>query len=258
VSGRHLAYATLFTVLVAYGGYRVVQLVLTNEVLTITSLTLSGDTVLSGDDVRSRLEGLRGLNMMAVDLEEWRQKALESPWVEDAALRRVLPGSLDVKIVERRPIGVGRIGSVLYLIDQRGIVIDEYGPIHGEFDLPLIDGLAAGGSSSARGPAVHEDRAALAGRVMASLQGRPDLAARVSQIDVTDPHNAVVILEGDTVLIRLGADQFVERLQSYLDVASTLRGQVPQIDYVDVRFGERVYVGPLTSRGGGRKIAGGG
>jgi len=258
VSGRHLAYAALFTVVVAYAGYRVVQLVLTNQVLTITSITLSGNTTLSGDDVRSRLEGLRGLNMMAVDLEEWRQKLLESPWVEDAAIRRVLPGSVDVNIVERRPIGVGRIGSVLYLIDQRGMVIDEYGPVHGEFDLPLIDGLAAGGSSSARGPAVHEDRAVLAGRLMASLQGRPDLAARVSQIDVTDPHNAVVILEGDTVLIRLGADQFVERLQSYLDVASTLRGQVPQIDYVDVRFGERVYVGPLTSRGGGRKIAGGG
>ena len=258
VSGRQLAYAGMFTVLLAYVGYRVVQLVVTNKVLTITSITLSGDTTLSGDDVRPRLEGLRGLNMMAVDLEEWRHKVLESPWVEDAAIRRMLPGSVDVNIVERRPIGVGRIGSTLYLIDQHGIVIDEYGPIHAEFDLPLIDGLAANGSTSAHGPAVHEDRAVLAGRLMASLQERPELAARVSQIDVTDPHNAVVILEGDTVLIRLGTDQFVERLQSYLDVASTLRGQVPQIDYVDVRFGERVYVGSLTSRRGVRKIAGGG
>jgi cell division protein FtsQ len=257
VSGRQLAYASLFTVLLAYGCYRVVQLVVTNEVLTITSITLSGDVALSGDDVRSRLEGLRGLNMMAVDLEEWRQKVLESPWVEDAGIRRVLPGSVDVKIVERRPIGVGRIGSGLYLVDDRGIVIDQYGPVHGEFDLPLIDGLAAGAPSSARGPVVQEDRAVLAGRLMAALQGRPDLAARVSQIDVTDPRNAVVILEGDTVLIRLGSDQFVERLQAYLDVASTLRGQVPQIDYADVRFGERVYVGS-TPRGGGRRIAGGG
>ena len=73
-----------------------------------------------------------------------------------------------------------------------------------------------------------------------------------------NPRDAVVILEGDTALIRVGTDQFVERLQSYLDVASTLRGQVPNIDYVDVRFGEKVYVGPLPSRGGGRKIAGGG
>ena len=92
------------------------------------SITLSGDTALSGDDVRSRLEGLRGLNTMTVNLEEWRQKVLESPWVEAVAIRRVLPGAVDVSIVERRPMGVGRIGSALYLIDERGVVIDEYGP----------------------------------------------------------------------------------------------------------------------------------
>ena len=253
-----MTYAALVTAVVVYGGYRVVQLVLTNAVLTITSITLRGHTALSGDDVQSRLEGLQGLNMMTVDLEAWRQKVLASPWVETAAVRRVLPGSVDVSVVERRPMGVGRIGNALYLIDQRGVVIDEYGPSHGEFDLPLIDGLAVGGSKSTRGPVVDESRAVLAARLMASLQGRPDLAGRVSQIDVTDPRDAVVILEGDTALIHVGADQFVERLQNYLDVASTLRGQVPQIDYVDVRFGERVYVRSQPSRGGGRKIAGGG
>jgi cell division protein FtsQ len=195
---------------------------------------------------------------MTVDLEEWRLKVLESPWVEAVVIRRVLPGAVDVSIVERRPMGVGRIGSALYLIDERGAVIDEYGPNHGEFDLPLIDGLAVGRSSSARGPVVDEGRAALAGRLTAALQERPDLAERVSQIDVSNPRDAVVILKGDTVMIRVGTDQFAKRLQAYLDIAPTLRGQMPQIDYVDVRFGERVYVGPQPLRGSGRKITGGG
>jgi len=257
VSRRHLTFAAIVTVVVVYGGYRVAHLALTTEALTITHITLSGHTALSDDDVRSRLEGLRGLNMITVDLDEWRQKVLESPWVETAAIRRVLPGSVDVAIVERQPMGVGRIGGALYLIDQRGGIIAEYGPSHGEFDLPLIDGLAVGGPDSTRGPAVDEGRAALAWRLMASLQGRPDLAERVSQIDVTDPRDAVVMLEGDTALIRVGMDQFAERLQAYLDMAPTLRDQVPQIDYVDVRFGERVYVGPQRSRGVGRKIPGG-
>ena len=258
LSSRQVAYAAVFIAVVAYGGYRGVDLVLTNEALAITHFTLSGHTALSGDDVRSRLEGLPGLNTMTVNLEEWRLKVLESPWVEAVTIRRVLPGTVDVSIVERRPMGVGRIGSALYLIDERGVVIDEYGPQHGEFDLPLIDGLAVGGSNSASSPAVDEDRAALAGRLMATLQGRPDLAERVSQIDVSNPRDAVVILKGDTAMIRVGTDQFVERLQAYLDVAPTLRGQVPNIDYVDVRFDGKVYVGAQPSRGGGRKIAGGG
>jgi cell division septal protein FtsQ len=61
---------------------------------------------------------------------------------------------------------------------------------------------------------------------------------------VTDPRDAVLILKNDTALVRIGDDQFAERLQSYLDLGAALREKVPQIDYVDLRFGERVYVRP--------------
>ena len=50
--------------------------------------------------------------------------------------------------------------------------------------------------------------------------------------------------DGDTTLIRLGNERFVERLQSYYELAPALRERVPDIDYVDLRFDERVYVGP--------------
>ena len=38
--------------------------------------------------------------------------------------------------------------------------------------------------------------------------------------------------------------KFLERLQSYVDLAPALRERVSEIDYVDLRFGERVYVRP--------------
>ena len=53
--------------------------------------------------------------------------------------------------------------------------------------------------------------------MIAALEARPDLAQQVSQIDVTDAHDAVVLLEGDTALLRLGDQEFVERIQAYLD-----------------------------------------
>ena len=46
--------------------------------------------------------------MVTVDLERWRQKLLASPWVADAAVRRVLPGTVAVVISERQPMGIGR------------------------------------------------------------------------------------------------------------------------------------------------------
>jgi cell division septal protein FtsQ len=142
-------------------------------------------------------------------------------------------------------MGIGRLGRTLYLVDPEGIVIDEYGPRHAEFDLPIIDGLA--GRPGGVG-VVDQTRARLAAQVMASLETRPDLAQQVSQIDVSDPHDAVVILENDTAMVRLGEAEFVERLQGYLDLAPALRERVAGIDYVDMRFDERLYVRPVSPR----------
>lgn len=256
VATKHVVYASVLVAGLLYGGYGLVQYALSAEALIITRVTLSGGTALSADEVQSRLEGLRGLNMLTVDLEEWRQRVLESPWVETADLRRALPGGVDVRITERRPMGVGRVGRSLYLVDEQGVVIDEYRPSHGRFDLPLIDGLSGSRTASGSPPVVDERRAVLARRLLAALESRPDLADRVSQIDVTNPRDAVVILKGDTALVRVGEEQFVERLQAYIDVAGALRDNEPDIESVDLRFGDRLFVTPDRRRAP-RKTAGG-
>jgi cell division protein FtsQ len=251
-SRKRAAIVAVATAVLLLTGYHALQRVMRAEALTVTRITVSGNTRLSRGEVLSLLDGLAGRNMLFVSLDEWRQRVLTSPWVEDAALRRVLPGTVDVVIAERQPMGIGRMAGGLYLLDQHAGIIDEFGPSHAEFDLPLIDGLATTTRAAAGGPVVDEDRAALAARLLASLQGRPELAGRVSQIDVSDVRDAVIILKNDTVLIRIGDEQFAERLQSYLDLASALRAKVPRMDYVDLRFGERVYVRPA----GGLKASG--
>jgi hypothetical protein len=81
--------------------------------------------------------------------------------------------------------------------------------------------------------------------VVAALREKPEVASRVSQIDVYDAHNAHVSLSGDPAVIYVGEDQILERVESYVQLAETLRARVQDIDYVDMRFGERVFVGPV-------------
>ena len=122
------------------------------------------------------------------------------------------------------------------------MVIDEYGPRYAEFDLPILDGLTAGDGRRGRGGQPSGGPAWRPGCCTTS-GAKPELAKRISQVDVSDPRNAVVIVDQDTARVRLGEDQFVERLQSYLELAADVRAQVPAIDYVDLRFGERWVVG---------------
>lgn len=238
----HAARVVVLASLAAYAAGRGVSLVASTPALQVSRITVDGHERLSTGEVLALVEGLRGRNIIGVDLDDWQQRLLSSPWVEKATLRRVLPSTIEVTVRERRPIAIGRIGSALYLIDAHGIVVDEYGPAHADFDLPIVDGLAA---PRGRDGLVDEARASLAARLIAALAAQPDLARRVSQIDVSDPHDAVVMLEGDRALLHVGEEDFVERLQQYLELGDALRERVAEIDYVDLRFAERLYVRPV-------------
>ena len=193
------------------------------------------------------VEGLRGQNILSVRLDEWQQRLLSSPWVESATIRRVLPSTMEVTVTERQPMGIGRIGTAMYLIDPRGVIIDEYGPAYADIDLPIIDGLAS--SPRDGGSIVDPTRAEFAAGVIGALSERPELLKAVSQIDVANLHDAVVILDGDAALLHLGESDFVARLQQYVDLAPALRERIAAIDYVDLRFDERMYVRPVKSAG---------
>jgi len=238
----HTAVTGIVIALTVYAGYRAVAVVSGLDIFRIDRINVRGNQRLSSGEVLAMLENLRGRSVLAVDLDEWRRALLSSPWVLDASLRRTLPSTVDVVILERAPLGIGRINGALFLVDDRGAVIDEYGPNYADLDLPIIDGLSSTGEA-------HADlyRALLARRLLDALRVR-NIASQISQIDVSDARNAVVLLEGDPTLIRLGNERFVERLQSYRELAPALREQVPAIDYVDLRFDERVYVRPARER----------
>ena len=238
---RFAAYLLVVAAL-ALGCYRVSIVAAHAHVLQVDRIVVRGNERLSKGEVLAVLNGLRGESLVWTDLDRWRTRLLTSPWVRDAALRRSLPSTVEVVIAERKPVGIGRLNSDMYLIDDRGVVIDQYGPQYTDLDLPIIDGLSASPNDSPT--MTDEARAELAARVIAAIKVKPALAKRLSQIDVGDAHNAAVILSGDPAVIRLGDDQFLARLESYLQLAAALRERVAEIDYVDLRFDDRIYVKP--------------
>ncbi len=210
--------------------------------LRVQRVRVHGNERLSSGEVQALVRDLQGANILTANLSRYQRVILKSPWVSDVALRRVLPSTIDVYVSERRPFGLCRLGNQLYLIDRDGTVVDEYGPQYADFDLPIVDGLVRAPRNGK--PTVDEARAGLAARVVDSIHRSRELTKRVSQIDVTDAHDAVILLDDDPALLHVGEDKFRERLQSYLEIAEALKERIPDIDYVDLRFDERVYVKP--------------
>jgi cell division protein FtsQ len=225
-----------------YGAYRLSAVAAYAHVLRIDRIIVAGNERLSKGEVLAVLNGLQGESILRADLDAWRRRLLASPWVREAALHRSLPSTVEVAVAERQPMAIARIHSEMYLVDAHGIVIDEYGPQYADLDLPIVDGLVTNGPSK-----TDPFRGELAARVITSLGSKPHVAAMLSQVDVSDLHNAAVMLTGDPAVIHLGEDQFLSRIESYLGVAAALRERVADIESVDLRFEERIYVRPAPA-----------
>ncbi|HEX7779647.1 MAG TPA: cell division protein FtsQ/DivIB, partial [Vicinamibacterales bacterium] len=132
-------------------------------------------------------------------------------------------------------------GPQLYLVDSAGVIMDEFGPQYRDFDLPIVDGLV---TASRGGPVTDADRVHLTGRFFDALGARPDLRRRVSQVDVSNARDLVAILDSEPAALHLGDARFVERLTTYFEISQALHDQFTDLDYVDLRFDERVFVRP--------------
>jgi cell division protein FtsQ len=249
---RTAAKYSVLMLLGLYGAYRGSEAAMQADVLRIDRIVIQGNSRMSSGEVMAVLNGLRGEHIVWVDLEAWRRRLLASPWVRDAELRRLLPSTLEVTMSERAPIAIARLKNALYLVDEQGIVIDAYGPQYADLDLPIVDGLTvsplhSGAATSEVAPGTDEARAELAARVIRSLQSQPELSRRVSQVDVSDRYNVALTLAGDPAVIHIGHERFLPRLQSYVELAAALRERVPDIEHVDLRFDDRIYVRPASA-----------
>ncbi len=239
LAARFLALALVL----GYAGYRGVALIAAASSLQIGHMVVRGQVRLSTGEVLALVEGLRGQNILAVDLEAWQQKLLSSPWVESATIRRVLPSTVEICGARaaadgHRPAGHGDVPHRREGRDHRRVR-------SGLRRHRLADHRRHRRSAQGRRLDCRRRSRRVRGACRSrALSARPELAKRVSQIDVSNLHDAVLILDGDPALLRLGDSEFVARLQQYIDLAPALRERLEGIDYVDLRFDERLYVRP--------------
>ncbi|WEZ85151.1 cell division protein FtsQ/DivIB [Rhizobium sp. 32-5/1] len=87
------------------------------------------DVKVSGNDQTSEIDILQQLgldgatSLVALDIGEARKLISEMPWVEDVAVRKVYPGTIEVNLTERKAFAIWQHGSDLSLIEKSGSVI---------------------------------------------------------------------------------------------------------------------------------------
>ena len=93
-----------------------------------------------------------GLNLFQIDIDRVQRDLGGLGWVRRIDIEKKVPDTLRIKITERTPVALARIGERLMYVDAEGAAFAELSPSVGDDDLPLI--------ADAQGAELHAQRAA--------------------------------------------------------------------------------------------------
>lgn len=202
--------------------------------LEIDRIFVLGNERLSEGEILELIDVDGATNILTLDLAETKRKLLRSAWVKDVELKRMLPATLTLSIVERTPVAVAVL-SELYLLADDGTILDELPPFYDMGKLVLVRGLR-----DERG--VDFERAALAGRMAAALLSDERLSSLVSELDVTGGADSVTLRLRESPLLLLVSEQtMVSRRESIVPLLAGVTERLASVAILDLRFQNRVY-----------------
>ncbi len=207
-------------------------------------LHVTGVRFLSPGGVKEIFQADLGGSILEVPLEERAQQLENLSWVEHAAILRMWPDRVWVKIRERQPVAFVRLAASQSrraqprLIDRGGVFLDP--PAGASFSLPVVTGISASMSLPNR-----LQRIALFESLVSDLdREEPRYSSLVSEVDVSDPQNARVttIHEGDVIELQMGQRLFRHRWEVFLSYVDTWKKQYGRVNSVDLRYRGQVAV----------------
>lgn len=232
-----LVNAVLLGVL-ALAGYRGMRELTSSSRFTLDEILIEGVERSSAERLRGLLAPFVGRNLLEVDLEHVAELAVGDPWVRGASAKRVLPGTLRVRVHERVPAAVALIGGVAHVVDTEGFVIGPSGSFPAD-DLPVITGLDG-----------LEGRklAAALSRGVGALQrlgsASPSWAAGISELDLSQADGIRVRMANPGPTLLLDPETVERNVNEYLALREQIDRRVGPATYVDLRWSDRISVMP--------------
>ena len=195
-------------------------------------LTVEGVESRDESEVRALFEPDNGRSLAVLDIVERRQQLLAIHWVRDAWVSKVWPDGVRVVLRERAPVALVPIAGAesVRMIDADGVLFDYSSA--GSEGLPVLTGIAAEMDSAAR-----YDRVEFFMAVMDACSVQR-FSEKVSEINVSDLENAVVLAkhDGRLVQLELGHEHLRHRVEMFLSGVDGWQSVLGPLKAVNLRL----------------------
>jgi cell division septal protein FtsQ len=246
VQALRLTVYALGTLLVAVLGFSIHQYLFNSSRFDLQHLVFSGNHNSNLDSLRSSLELGFPKNLLSISLPKLHRVIESDHWVLRARIRRVLPDTLKIDIEERKPAALAGIRDTIYITDSEGALLDRYSAKYGKLDLPLLKGLE--GDVGKPASDVNRRRMMLFLQAMKELDSENDQYTKLlSEVDLADDQNLVVVPMDDTVRIQLGDKDFLKRFRTHIEKLvyyREMKDRYGDIESIDLRYDKQIIYQP--------------
>ena len=182
-----------------------------------------------------------GRSLYEVPVAERRRRLLAVNWVKQAAVLRVWPNQIYVKIEERVPVAFVQLEandgtSRTAMIDGDGVIVDPHNAKG--YKLPVLTGIRESQNDDERRRRVR--------RMMKLAEEMGVGMAKISEVDASDAENLKVTqqIDGRAVVLTLGNQGFRERMNNFQENYPEIHKKMPDACTFDLRLDDRITVVP--------------
>jgi cell division septal protein FtsQ len=206
----------------------------------LSQIEIQTDGTLQREQILKAAELRDGENIFSVNLAQVRDRVQQLPQVDEVQVIRKLPGEIDLRIVERKPIAWITsdkqisdpfASDVAFLVDARGVLMKEKKLLPEYLGLPLITGCTSESLEAGKTVESFEAKAALE---LLRLSTRSFMQTRfqIREIDVSKGYCLVVSDKNHTRVTFAfdNLDTQLQRLEQFLVYADDSKRELATVN----------------------------
>jgi cell division protein FtsQ len=201
----------------------------------IRHMEIAGTQHTSRADLDRVMGPYLGTNLFHLDIARLHRDLASLSWVSRVEIKKQLPDTLRVKIVERTPVALAEYGNGVAYVDEHGTPFAELSPAVGDPDLPLITGASG------------EDLARCVAILRQLRTHDPEIYARISEVRPLPPRGFAFFDRQLQAFVYANEEELSSKWRDLYAIVAAERFTPRDIAYADLRFNGRVVMKPLRA-----------
>lgn len=192
---------------------------------SLKTISVEGQKYSTNEQIGKKLQLKKAVPIFSISLSDLKDRLEQLPWVKHVTVKRELPSSILISIVERSPIALGQKDRKLYIIDDEGVIINEK-DLASHLSLPIIIG---------------EGAEIYANSLIKILKTDEELFKRISSIVRVSERRWNIILDND-LEIKLPEENMEKAWKKIIKLNKSKELFLPDISSIDLRVANKIYV----------------